>query len=96
MVFVLSLFVPHLSFFWCLRKSALRICGFPEVSSLISLKSSLLLLKRKIVIDLMYAVEQNVLYLSPISLIFMQMHSIPYNIVNAPAKTLISLEQLAD
>ena len=32
--FVLSLFVPHLSFFWCLGKAVLGDCGISRVSSL--------------------------------------------------------------
>ena len=35
-VFVLSLFVPHLSVFWCLGKALLRNYGAVLVSSLIS------------------------------------------------------------
>ena len=38
--FVLSLFVPHLSFFWCLRKAVLRDCGIPWLSSNTFLKHS--------------------------------------------------------
>ena len=33
--FVLSLFVSHLAFFWCLRKAVLRGCGISWVSALI-------------------------------------------------------------
>ena len=33
--FVLSLFVPHLSFFWCLEKAVLPDCGISWISSLI-------------------------------------------------------------
>ena len=33
--FVLSLFVPHLSFFWSLRKAVLRECGISWISALI-------------------------------------------------------------
>ena len=36
-VFVLSLFVPHLSFLWCLRKAVLRGCTISWASSLVSL-----------------------------------------------------------
>ena len=35
MAFVLSLFVPHLSFVWCLWKAVLRDCGISWISSLI-------------------------------------------------------------
>ena len=35
--FVLSLFVPHLSFFWCLGKTVFRDCGIILVSSLVFL-----------------------------------------------------------
>ena len=37
MAFVLSLFVPDLSFFWCLGKAVLRDCGISWVYSLIPL-----------------------------------------------------------
>ena len=37
MAFVLSLFVPYLSFFWCLGKAVLRDYGISWVSSLIFL-----------------------------------------------------------
>ena len=36
-VFVLSFFVPHLTFFWCLGKAVFRDCGISWVSSLIFL-----------------------------------------------------------
>ena len=32
-LFVVSLFVPHLSLFWCLGRSVLRDCGISSVSS---------------------------------------------------------------
>ena len=32
--FVFSLFVPNLSYFWCLRRAVLRVCGISWVSSL--------------------------------------------------------------
>ena len=35
MAFVVSLFVPHLSFFWCSRKAVLPDCDIFWVSSLI-------------------------------------------------------------
>ena len=38
--FTLSLFVPKLSFFWCLGKAVLTDCGISWVSSLICLKLS--------------------------------------------------------
>ena len=43
--FVLSLFVPQLSFFWCLGKAVLRDWGISWISSLIFLKLFLLLLR---------------------------------------------------
>ena len=39
--FVLSLFVPHLSLFWCLQKAVLPDCGVSWVSSLIGLSARL-------------------------------------------------------
>ena len=35
--FVLALFVPHLSFFWCLRKTVLRDCDIARIFTLIVL-----------------------------------------------------------
>ena len=35
LVFVLSLFVPHISFYWYLRKAVLRNCDISWISSLI-------------------------------------------------------------
>ena len=35
----LSLFVPHLSYFWCLRKAVLRDCGMSWISTLTFLAS---------------------------------------------------------
>ena len=33
MAFVLSIFVPNLSFFWCLGKAVIRDCGISLISS---------------------------------------------------------------
>ena len=46
--FVLSLFVPHLPFFWCLGKAVLLDCGISRVSSLIFLPSPLITVSQSV------------------------------------------------
>ena len=45
--FVLSLFIPRLSFFWCLGKAVLRDCSISWVSSLIFVYCDVSLMRQR-------------------------------------------------
>ena len=60
-LFVLSLFLPYLSFFWCLWKAMLPGCGIPWISSLISLNMPILSKSQTVTISSIIKIDCGVL-----------------------------------